>query len=259
MLNEENTQIYVEEKNLQLIFKSAFTDGITDSSSWLLSLLESLVLSLLFTQPLAIYLLTWLKLCAFTNNLKLDYGVGNLFQLVIVLFRCRSQNEDLAGPDPSGPEVQCRRVFASDVPGRQLDIYGFYGNPELFVIDEDGSQAGARSRADSEANMLGEELMDQQRGLLVPSASEEPGSEELSVSIEVGSKEDEVSMTENMQGIPIKIMVGHDNEAEEERGNESRLLTPNSDDGVVSERIGFHRARQSIQEFAKTESESDVG
>ena len=269
VLNEEYSDFYVKEKNLQLVFKAAFAENIRDSSSWLLSLLESLVLSLVFTQPLSIYIMTWIKLIAFTNNLELDDGIGNLLKLFNVLFcGCfRSQHQE--EHDVEGVEEENLNVSATGAPGRQLDIYGFYGNLNLFVNDEE-VQTESRQQLMAKARLLGKDLMRQQRGLLVPSSSEEPGSPELSVS----------STMDEMEDISKGIMVDDHTQMDEEKGNDdvsgdrnllrrSRQLTgisidtianaiernqshqestiPESDErvssGVDRERIGYHKAR----------------
>ena len=74
VLNEEYTDYFVNEKKGKLVYLDAYTDNITDSNSWILSLLESFVLSLLLSQPLTIWVFTCIKLCALANNLDLDDG-----------------------------------------------------------------------------------------------------------------------------------------------------------------------------------------
>lgn len=63
----------------------AYMEGVSDSKSWLLSLVESLLLSLFFWQPVTIYFMTWAKIWAFSYHMKLDDGVGTLIKLMMIL------------------------------------------------------------------------------------------------------------------------------------------------------------------------------
>lgn len=213
VLNEEYTDYFVNEKKGKLVYLDAYTDNITDSNSWILSLLESFVLSLLLSQPLTIWVFTWIKLCAFANNLDLDDGFGNLIALFDALFCCCFWKRNKNDADPEEMAVESQRISATGAPGRQLDVYGFYGNPELLIMinEEDHLASSGLSALDirnSRANLLS---VDQEKGLRIPSSSDE-----LSYRIVI----DPPRPSKQMQDIPMEVMVANRIEIGERKYND---------------------------------------
>eukprot|EP01083_Nonionella_stella_P127456 386055_1 len=58
---------------------SSYAGG--DAESWLASILQSLLTSLLLWQPLRIYVITWIKIWMFSWHLKMNVGPGNILSL----------------------------------------------------------------------------------------------------------------------------------------------------------------------------------
>jgi len=141
---------------------SSYAGG--DSASWLLSILQSLLTSLLVWQPLMVYNVTWLKIWAFSWHLKLSIGPGNLIQL---FKRCCCRNSD---DDDDDDELQVRPDFGSGLSpmspdafnsaqtshdrarttqriknviahkDRPMDIISFLGNDEWIINDMDNKE-----------------------------------------------------------------------------------------------------------------------
>ena len=172
-LNNRFTEIYIENKQ-----NSAATDYgwdyLTDSRAWLISLCGSLAFSTFLWQPITIWLMTWMKLWAFSHNLKLDSGPSNMCHLMAIVCCCRccgclhamkrrqekkekKRNNQHFGDavesetgirDLSQPiqrrdgvvtatvsEIDKFRI--TDIADRPLDVYQFYGSRELLVNDVD--------------------------------------------------------------------------------------------------------------------------
>eukprot|EP01083_Nonionella_stella_P146148 459255_1 len=58
---------------------SSYAGG--DTNSWLLSILQSLLTSMILWQPLTVYVVTWLKIWMFSWHLKMQIGPGNVLLL----------------------------------------------------------------------------------------------------------------------------------------------------------------------------------
>ena len=81
VLSSELSEIDVAAAQAELVrpkYADSFSGETSDSASWLLSLVQSLLLSLLVWQPLTVYVVTWMKVWLFTWNLKMGLAPGNL-------------------------------------------------------------------------------------------------------------------------------------------------------------------------------------
>eukprot|EP01083_Nonionella_stella_P145413 455623_1 len=65
--------------------KNAGSYGGGDAKSWLLSILQSLLTSMILWQPLTVYCITWIKIWMFSWHLKMEVGPGNV---VLLCKRC---------------------------------------------------------------------------------------------------------------------------------------------------------------------------
>ena len=170
-LNSRFTEIFIEDRQ-NSVQTDYGLDYVTDSRAWLISVCESLAFSILLWQPFMIWLFTWLKLWAFTHNLKLDGGIVNLYRLMGKVFRCRCcgfldsvkrrrQNKgtesergaerdndhqadaeevalkirDSSEPLQQRSKSEIKNFRITDIADRPLDIYQFYGSRELLVND----------------------------------------------------------------------------------------------------------------------------
>eukprot|EP01084_Bolivina_argentea_P256747 432385_1 len=68
-------------KYVQHKIKNTSSYGGSDSSSWLLSIFQSLMTSLILWQPLTVWVFTWIKIWAFTWHLKMKVNPSNLMLL----------------------------------------------------------------------------------------------------------------------------------------------------------------------------------
>ena len=158
-LNNRFTEIYIENKQNSVATEYGL-DYITDSRAWLISLCESLVFSIFLWQPIGIWLMTWLKLWAFTHNLKLDSGFTTMCRVAaIVVCKCqrRGNQEEEEDRDTErfeqmekdqhplvdgeeneiGSRQMVRTFRITDNVERPLDVHQFYGSRELLVNDVD--------------------------------------------------------------------------------------------------------------------------
>eukprot|EP01083_Nonionella_stella_P064723 168974_1 len=158
----------IKRKEAQLLDRSSKSDyNVGDSASWLISLGQSLLLSMFVWQPINIYLLTWLKIWAFSYHLKLQIGATNILKLVRRCCGCGcgddaedgekrnklnhltkqltlAQRGDLdyeeeeEGGDPTETDkiINKHSNFMAHN-NRPLDMIGFLTNDDLFVDDTD--------------------------------------------------------------------------------------------------------------------------
>ena len=101
-----------------------------ETQSWLLSIFQSLITSLILWQPLMTYVLTWIKLWLFTWHLKMNISPMNLCKLCIrcCCGCCRKQND-------IGYEKMKYKVTAHE--NRPVDIISFLSNDQLCINDMD--------------------------------------------------------------------------------------------------------------------------
>jgi len=153
-------QWFLDEQNTRAM-ENASSYGGSDSSSWLLSLAQSLLTSLLLWQPLTVYVLTWLKIWMFTWNLKMQVGPGNV---VALCKRCccayrsdRDMHHEAGDHDNGNDEIHVQQEQQSESiakmnlvsqflsgtkatevvanENRPVDIISFLGN-EVWIIDD---------------------------------------------------------------------------------------------------------------------------
>ena len=80
----------IEIKNSSLYnYVSSFGDNISDAGSWLTSLFISILLSIFVWQPLTIYVATWIKIWAFTWDLRVRAAPGTIKRLCCYVCGCK--------------------------------------------------------------------------------------------------------------------------------------------------------------------------
>eukprot|EP01083_Nonionella_stella_P117890 351749_1 len=117
---------------------SSYAGG--DAQSWLLSLFQSLLTSLILWQPLTVYVVTWIKLWMFSWHLKMKLAPSNIFRLCK---RCccgsvdfESQLVKLGSVNHEAQRRKSRKL--RDViahKNRPMDVMSFLGN-ERWIIDD---------------------------------------------------------------------------------------------------------------------------
>ncbi len=148
-----STELF-ESSKLELSEWNAGSYGGSDSKSWLLSIFQSLLLSLILWQPLTVYIITWIKIWAFTWHLKMKIGPGNL---ILLCKRCccgynggdvSEDNDDRDDNDEvmleqyiSTRTGSVRRKTSSKVhqvlahKNRPVDMISFLGNQDWIIDD----------------------------------------------------------------------------------------------------------------------------
>ena len=106
--------------------ENAASYGGSDAKSWLISLFQSILVSMVIWQPLTIYVFTWIKLWAFTYRLKLSIGPGNVKSLCK---RC------CCGYKPEPDVIALETSIAGGTPGRPTTSAAGVGAP-----GEDGEE-----------------------------------------------------------------------------------------------------------------------
>eukprot|EP01084_Bolivina_argentea_P105219 188357_1 len=158
-----------------------------DSQTWLLSLVESLFTSIMFWQPLMIYLVTFLKIWLFTWHLTMKLGPGNLFQLCIKCCSCHCikccVGDRIEVADQSILNGLVRQLTVAKMKSvapidendetdiiirkntefvaheeRPLDIIGFLANDQLFVDDYDKPVFKAKKKLSTTTEKTGEQI-----------------------------------------------------------------------------------------------------
>eukprot|EP01083_Nonionella_stella_P188230 693321_1 len=113
-------------------------ENITDSTSFLLNVALSLLLSIFVWQPLTTYLITWIKLWAFTWHLRLDFGFGVVKKLCL---RCCGLDKSFKKAMQRGYEGAAGDSASVLVHGdRPLDVIGFFSNDGLFLKTSKNAQ-----------------------------------------------------------------------------------------------------------------------
>ena len=126
--------------SLESHFSGDYDAQNTESWKWLLSMLQSLLLSIFLWQPLTVYLMTWIKIHLFSWNLRMKLAPSNV--LTLCKRACSrsahppmmlDQNNDDA-PHPHNKSA----YFMMAHQNRPLDVIGYFSNDELFLrIDEE--------------------------------------------------------------------------------------------------------------------------
>eukprot|EP01083_Nonionella_stella_P308652 1089980_1 len=146
--------------------KNAASYAGGDAKSWLLSILQSLLTSLILWQPLTVYVVTWIKIWMFSWHLKMQVGPGNV---ILLCKRCccgyDAGDLDEDDPDKKGQKskMQMLSQYISrskksqaverrsshkirDVvahKNRPVDIISFLGNEEWIIDDTTDGNAAA--------------------------------------------------------------------------------------------------------------------
>eukprot|EP01083_Nonionella_stella_P172283 590697_1 len=152
---------YVEQE-----VKNASSYAGGDAKSWLLSIFQSLLTSLILWQPLTLYIVTWIKIWMFSWHLKMQVGPGNV---VLLCKRCccgyehpldeeadtnpqgqRSElqmlSQYLSGSNKSKPAERRSSRKIRDViahKNRPVDIISFLGNEEWIIDDTTNNNASS--------------------------------------------------------------------------------------------------------------------
>jgi len=115
--------------------------GGGDSASWLLSIAQSLLMSIILWQPMTLYIVTWIKLWAFTWHLKMATGPGVMIALVKNVCCAKNDDDENNDDDDNGPadQVRLRRDKSSIVANenRPFDVISFLGNDQWIIDDTD--------------------------------------------------------------------------------------------------------------------------
>eukprot|EP01084_Bolivina_argentea_P134157 236699_1 len=92
--SELNQQYINSEQNaLDSTYSDNYSNINSDSQTWLLSLMQSLLTSILIWQPLSILILTYVKVWMFVWNLKMDISISNVFKLCRKCCSCNAKKE----------------------------------------------------------------------------------------------------------------------------------------------------------------------
>jgi len=86
--------------------------GGSDSASWLLSILQSLITSMLVWQPLTVFIVTFLKIWCWCWHLKMKVGPGNLWLLCQRCCCGYDPSEEGDGPDLDDAELNVGRKIS---------------------------------------------------------------------------------------------------------------------------------------------------
>eukprot|EP01084_Bolivina_argentea_P080829 146387_1 len=136
-LNWQVEERLSKEKFLQDSMKqealNAASYGGSDSSSWIVSIFQSLLQSLLVWDPLTVYLKTWIAVWLFTWNLEPVAGAGNVVKLCKKCCRKKEEVEEDHQTETDG-EAQVAVVAHG---GRPMDLISFLGNEEWIIDDGD--------------------------------------------------------------------------------------------------------------------------
>jgi len=146
--------------DLQNSLESTFSGSYaadSESAKWLLSMIQSLVLSILVWQPLTVYLVTWAKVWMFSWNLRMKMAPSNVATLCRRACSCsrsRSQNLqteteiDLAQRKNKKGHDDAYYIIAHQ--NRPLDVIGYFSNDELFLRIDEGTGKLLEIESDSE-------------------------------------------------------------------------------------------------------------
>eukprot|EP01083_Nonionella_stella_P194834 718302_1 len=147
---------YVEQE-----VKNASSYAGGDAKSWLLSIFQSLLTSLILWQPLTLYIVTWIKIWMFSWHLKMQVGPGNV---VLLCKRCCCGYDHPSGLDEEEDKKSKMQMISQylsrskkskpaerrsshkirDVvahKNRPVDIISFLGNEEWIIDDTTNGNA----------------------------------------------------------------------------------------------------------------------
>eukprot|EP01084_Bolivina_argentea_P264507 448063_1 len=113
---------------------SNFPGDITNSITWLLSIFESVLLSIFLWQPLTIYFITFIKVWMLTWNVRMGVGPGKIKALCKnACCMCRKSKtiQDIILSTSQSEINPDLNVLADE--SRPLDLIGFLSNEKLFL------------------------------------------------------------------------------------------------------------------------------
>jgi len=118
--------------------------GGSDAMSWLLSLFQSVMLSLFLWQPLAIYVITWIKIWMFTWNLEVQ-GFSMVVNVPKLCRRCCCGHTELVSdPSPKTSMVPRSKTFAFGGHGQHTRVVsGSIDTVDIEIIEDSAETAGA--------------------------------------------------------------------------------------------------------------------
>eukprot|EP01083_Nonionella_stella_P049576 132036_1 len=137
--------------------KNASGYGGSDAESWLVSIFQSLLTSLLLWQPLRIFVITWIKIWMFSWHLKMNVGPSNVVSLCKRCC-CGYEYDDTLDADNKGEKSKLKMLSqylsgsknSKSTAGRRtslkirdvvahknrpVDIISFLGNEEWIIDD----------------------------------------------------------------------------------------------------------------------------
>eukprot|EP01083_Nonionella_stella_P127458 386058_1 len=167
-------QVFMEDYMEQQA-KNESSYGGGDAKSWLISIFESLLTSLLLWQPLRIYVTTWIKIWMFSWHLKMSLGPKNIVSLCV---RCccgydREWNDEEQDSNNGGQKSKLQmlsrylsksqnfkgvaRRSSSKIrdvvahKNRPVDIISFLGNDDWIIDDTIKTASGEGQEVELEA------------------------------------------------------------------------------------------------------------
>ena len=147
VLRTENilSQQEFADKQAELDEENGSSYAGSDSASWVLSIFQSLATSLILWQPLTTYIVTWLKVWAFTWGLPLAVGPGNIIKIFkrcccgyepvstqLAAYQQSSEENNGSGGDGNGNLTKGRdegMAFSN----RPIDLLTFLSRDELLL------------------------------------------------------------------------------------------------------------------------------
>eukprot|EP01083_Nonionella_stella_P028074 77310_1 len=125
-------------KELQQSLRSNFNDDYAnneESSKWILSLFQSLCLSVFLWQPLMVYIITWIKIWMFSWNLTMKLSPVNLWTLckraLSKVDKSNLRKELSFACNIDAKKNKAYHVIAHE--NRPLDVIGYFSNDDLFL------------------------------------------------------------------------------------------------------------------------------
>jgi len=149
-LEAEASKLDFERQAQDVAEKEAGSYAGGDSPSWLLSVTQSLLTSLIVWQPLLLYLLTWLKIWAFSWHLRMTVGPNNMLQLCKKCC-CGDDSDDDNGNAQGQQPDDDKRIIAHNA--RPVDVVSFLGNDRWMINDISGANDSAPASDKQEVDL----------------------------------------------------------------------------------------------------------
>jgi hypothetical protein len=126
-----------------------YNANITSSWAWLLSLVESLLLSILLWQPLTVYVVTWIKLWQFTWNIKMSIMPGNIKRCCSYVCGCTA-----AHTSEEDSHLGANAAIAAHK-DRPLDTIAYFSNEDMFLHLAEDNEDNVEEKLDAIEEELG--------------------------------------------------------------------------------------------------------